>query len=233
MKHRFIRALENFLPERLQRSRQPDDAPAALDTLYDADFFRNVIETHSGFAARPMANSIMRDLAPHSVLDVGCGGGHLLEALRDRGCEIFGLEFAPEGLEACRRRRIPVARVDLERDSFTAPRLYDVVCSIEVAEHLPEHAADHFVNLLATASDCLVFSAATPGQGGTGHLNEQPHSYWINKLAEHGLALDEALSAAWSSEWETAGLQPWFWRNIMVFRRARTPGSANPSNAQG
>ncbi len=218
--HRAIQCLTPG-PLRRKRSRASVKTRTPHDAVYDADFFRNVIENHSGFAAHPMAESIMRDLAPRSVLDVGCGGGHLLEALRGRGCEVFGLEYAALGVAACQRRRIPVRRFNIEQDSLDATRRYDVVCSIEVAEHLPKHISDRYVSLLAAAGDCLVFSAATPGQGGTGHLNEQPRAYWIGKFGGHGFALDAELSARWSREWERAGVQPWFWRNIMVFRRPR------------
>lgn len=193
---------------------------APHDFVYNPEYFRDVIENHSGIAAGPMADSIVRDLAPSSVIDVGCGGGNLLEALRQRGCEVFGLEYAAVGVAACKRRKIPVRRFNLERDSFTPPKRYDVVCSIEVAEHLPAAAAERYVALLASVGETLVFTAAPPGQGGTDHVNEQPPSYWIAKLAAHGLFHDQTLSRTWREEWERNGVQWWFWQNIMVFRRA-------------
>lgn len=221
--HYFLfRVYRRLVPGFLRRGRFGKfvDKNAPHDFIYNPEYFRDVIENHSGEAAGPMAASILRDLAPGTVIDVGCGSGNLLEALRARGCEVFGLEYAAVGVEACLRRGVPVRRFNLELETLDTERRYDVVCSIEVAEHLPARVADRYVRLLATAGESLVFTAATPGQGGTDHVNEQPPGYWIEKLAAHGLILDETLSAKWRAEWERAGLQPWFWRNLMVFRRA-------------
>ncbi len=226
----LFRIYRRAIPAFLRRGRFGEfvETHAPHDFVYNPEYFRDVIENHSGAAAGPMAASIVRDLGPRTVIDVGCGGGNLLEALQARGCEVFGLEYAAAGVDACARRGVPARRFNLRRDVFEPKQRYDVVCSIEVAEHLPAQTADRYVKLLAGAGETLVFSAATPGQGGTDHLNEQPHAYWIEKLSTHGLILDETISARWRDEWERAGLQPWFWRNIMVFRKdGGTPSTSH------
>merc|ERR1719413_15496 len=49
----------------------------------------------------------------------------------------------------------------------------DLVYSFEVAEHIPAKFHDRLVSILANATGkWLVFSAARPGQGGTGHIAE-------------------------------------------------------------
>lgn len=220
--HYFLfRVYRRLVPASLRDSRVGEwvEHRAPHDFVYNPEYFRDVIENHSGNAAGPMADSIVRDLAPRSVVDIGCGTGNLLEALRVHGCEVFGLEYAVAAVEACNRRGIPVRRMNLESDELVLPRRYDVVCSIEVAEHLPEPCADRYVALLASAGESLVFTAAPPGQGGTDHVNEQPPDYWISRFAKHGLVHDAVLSEAWRAEWQQAGVQWWFWRNIMVFRR--------------
>ncbi len=59
----------------------------------------------------------------------------------------------------------------------------------EVAEHLPESAADTLVETIVRhAKELILFSAATPGQGGYRHINEQPHEYWEKKFLEAGWA---------------------------------------------
>jgi len=57
-------------------------------------------------------------------------------------------------------------------------RRFDLVQSLEVAEHLPEARAAAFVATLTAHGSCVLFSAAVPGQGGENHLNEQPPGYW-------------------------------------------------------
>ena len=54
--------------------------------------------------------------------------------------------------------------------------------SLEVAEHLPDEAADAFVGNLVNAAEVVLFSAAIPGQKGVHHINEQPSYYWREKF---------------------------------------------------
>ena len=54
---------------------------------------------------------------------------------------------------------------------------YDLVLSLEVAEHMPPEHIDKLAESLAAAtSKYLVFTAARPGQGGTGHVPGSMHS---------------------------------------------------------
>ena len=53
-------------------------------------------------------------------------------------------------------------------------RKFDLVQSLEVGEHLPKSAADTFVETLVKHGDVVLFSAASVGQGGHDHINEQP-----------------------------------------------------------
>jgi hypothetical protein len=52
-----------------------------------------------------------------------------------------------------------------------------MVTSFEVAEHIPERLEDRYVDMLCLLGNLIVISAATPGQGGMDHVNEQPHAY--------------------------------------------------------
>jgi SAM-dependent methyltransferase len=188
------------------------------DLMYDAEYYVEA-EEHARKASATIAASIMTDLKPHSVIDVGCGTGALLEALRDYGCQVFGLEYAEGGLEFCRSRQLDVRKFDLERDTFDSGRVFDVAISTEVAEHLPERCADRYVDLLTKAAPKIVFTAAFPGQGGTDHVNEQPASYWIEKFAARGHTFNEPMSQQWRQRWKEAGIARWYWMNAMVFTK--------------
>lgn len=186
--------------------------------IYDSEYYGMVDRTTSRSAAA-MAQSLVRDLRPRTLLDVGCGTGAMLAVLRDWGVKGEGLEYSLAGLEYCERRNLDVRRFDLEARPLPLPaEKYDVVLSMEVAEHLPERIADAYVDGLVSQSDTVVFTAATPGQGGTDHVNEQPHSYWIDKFSQRGFCFDERLSIAWRREWELADVQSWYSRNLMIFR---------------
>ncbi|CAK0866685.1 unnamed protein product [Prorocentrum cordatum] len=69
--------------------------------------------------------------------------------------------------------------------------------SFEVAEHVPAQFHDRLVQMLAKATRrWLVFSAARPGQLGTGHLNEsmRPRQEWQRMFEEQGLVYMPGLS---------------------------------------
>ena len=191
------------------------------DWIYDADYYARTVEGPAARSAATIADCIVADFHPRSVIDAGCGTGALLAALRERGCEVLGLEYSEAGLAYCRRRGLEVRKFDLENGSFDDGRSFDVAVSMEVAEHLPERSADRYVDLLARLSKVIVMTAAPPGQGGIDHVNEQPPAYWIAKFALRGCEFDEATSLRWREDWEASGdVEGWYYRNLMIFRAA-------------
>jgi len=69
---------------------------------------------------------------------------------------------------------------------FSLGMRHELVISFEVAEHIPPQFHPQLIRSLAEASSkYLIFSAARPGQGGTGHVNESMHraEWWIERFA--------------------------------------------------
>jgi hypothetical protein len=91
----------------------------------------------------------------------------------------------------------------------------------EVAEHLPATAADTLCDTLAAfTGKWLLFTAATPGQGGSGHLHERPNSYWRFKLEARGLDFSPEYTERLRAEWSrVAGSAPWYAANLLVHYR--------------
>jgi SAM-dependent methyltransferase len=183
---------------------------------YDASFFEQLDEMQAA-SYGVMATSIVEHLQPRFVVDVGCGSGALLAALAFHGIRTLGLEGSPAGVAAARRRKIDVRQTDLA-GPFNV-ELCDVVVSLEVAEHLPATAANGFVASLASAAPHVVFSAATPGQGGRDHINEQPHAYWLDKFGAAGFVADDAITQAVRDEWRRRGVANWYCKNVFFLRR--------------
>jgi len=84
------------------------------------------------------------DLKNMDVLDVGCGGGLLCEALFDFNGKISGIDAAGPGIEVAKRHAKDNCKEILYRD-ITAEELvdselekYDVVTCLEVIEHVPD-----------------------------------------------------------------------------------------------
>src|SRR5205814_2387550 len=65
---------------------------------------------------------------------------------------------------------------------------FELALCWEVAEHLPPTAGDRLVGSIRDVHPTrLVFTAAIPGQGGHGHINEQPPEYWRSRFDAVGL----------------------------------------------
>lgn len=189
------------------------------DWVYDSEYYSTEARKASLDSAPVIAETIFRELKPERVIDVGCGTGDVLLALRKHGCTVKGLERSAAALKVCHERGLPVTAFDLEDDTISDDAKYDVVVSMEVAEHLPERIADRYVALLARLGTTIIFTAAPPGQGGTDHINEQPPEYWHAKFAQHGFVHDAERTEHWQREWRESGkVARWYHLNLMSFR---------------
>jgi 2-polyprenyl-6-hydroxyphenyl methylase/3-demethylubiquinone-9 3-methyltransferase len=87
-------------------------------------------------------------LAGKEVLDVGCGGGILAEAMAARGARVLGIDMAGKPLKVARLHALETGcagvdyrEVDAETLAAQAPAHYDVVTCMEMLEHVPEPAS--------------------------------------------------------------------------------------------
>lgn len=148
---------------------------------------------------------------PASYLDVGCGPGVLVVEASTLGVGLAaGLDMAAT---------LPgTSRVDLT-GRWNLDGRYEQVTCWEVAEHLPQDAAASFVLQLAKhVGGYLVFTAAPPGQGGEGHVNEQPPEYWRAALEAAGLHYMATATTKLAQRWTpVCGPCWWYPRNVQVF----------------
>ncbi len=135
-----------------------------------------------------VADRIVTDIQPHSVLDAGCAMGLLVEALRDRGVEASGLDVSDYAISQVREDIRPHCWVGSITEKL--PQEYDLIVCIEVLEHLQPRESEVAVdNLCAHAQDILFSSAPLEFKEDT-HFNVRPPEYWAQLFARHGFFRD-------------------------------------------
>ncbi|MBQ9486622.1 MAG: methyltransferase domain-containing protein [Selenomonadaceae bacterium] len=165
---------------------------------YDENFYKHQREISHRYAS-VIIPVVAKFVHPHSIIDIGCGEGGWLDYWQKVfGVEIYGVDgdyvdrnwlfidkkfFHPLNLE--------------ERINFG--KRFDLVQSMEVAEHLSPARADSFVEDLTKLGDVILFSAAVPTTGGVHHVNEQWQSYWANLFQKFGyVGIDCIRPKIWS-----------------------------------
>jgi len=145
------------------------------------------------------------------VLDIGCGPGIYVKALREAGVDADGVDLDP---------RCPYQVMDVFSADFAQKYAgkYDLAMCIEVAEHLPKNRADELVKQITSVAPTVLFSAAVPGQGGHGHINCQPKSYWVERFALLNYVVDAEETERLVSFMASGYHMGWFRNNAVVFK---------------
>ena len=195
----------------MQTSIRPSEQSTQLHE-YGDNFYRFL----ASFAVRsaeqiiPVLNAL---LPINSVVDFGCGQGAWLSVWRKAGAKVTGVDGPYVDQQHLMIDADEFRGADLSR-TIDLGRRFDVVQSLEVAEHLPSSRASEFIGTLTSHGPLVMFSAAVPGQGGENHINEQPLEYWREKFREHRyVAIDYVRPKV------TANLQVqhWYRYNIILY----------------
>lgn len=144
-----------------------DRRPVTYDEAFYAD--EDAVAATSAALTLPI---IFDRLHVQTVIDVGCGTGAWAHTAQELGRAAVGVDH---GVPISLRR--PIVYVDCDLTDGYPCTGFDLAICLEVAEHLPESAAVPLVNGL-TRAGAVLFSAATPGQPGVGHIHCEPHDYW-------------------------------------------------------
>jgi SAM-dependent methyltransferase len=146
-----------------------------------------------------VADAIVSQLGPLTVLDAGCAKGLLVAALRERGVEADGFDLS----EYAVADPPEAARGHVRVGSVTEPieGHYDLVTCIEVIEHVDPADAPAAVANLAAAGDRLLLSSTPGDRDEPTHVNIQPPERWSQLLAAHGMFRDFRHDASYLSPW--------------------------------
>jgi SAM-dependent methyltransferase len=173
-------------------------------------------QLHNTNAAETVLPFVFQLTNPSTVIDFGCGTGSWLKVAKSLGAtSIQGVD----GIHVNQELMLINENEFLQHD-FTKPlqlnEKFDLAISLEVAEHLPENAADTFVATITRHSDFVLFGAAVPGQEGQYHINEQWPDYWQKKFLDHDFLMYDLLR---SKFWNNENVDWWYRQNMFCFAR--------------
>ncbi|MGH7807740.1 MAG: class I SAM-dependent methyltransferase [Thermodesulfobacteriota bacterium] len=167
-------------------------------------------------SAREVVPLVLELIQPRHIIDVGCGLGIWLSVFKEFGVEeIWGVDGEWVNKDMLSFSREQFLSTDLGKP-FRIDRQFDLVVSLEVAEHLPIECAETFVDSLTGLGPVILFSAAPPFQGGTNHLNEQWPDYWANYFLNKGYLTIDCLR---KKLWQKDNVEWWYIQNILFFVR--------------
>ena len=205
-----------------------------MTLLYNSSFYSNR-DSETSSSAEAVIDCVLNITKPLSVVDVGCGVGTWLRIFKKQGCKrILGID----------RDEVPRKSLQIEESEFLATQLevesipaiagrFDLVVSLEVAEHLNPSVASRFVQTLTELGPIVLFSAAIPHQGGVHHVNEQWQDYWRQLFAERGYSCFDVIRPM---IWDNAKVYYWYRQNTFLYAckeahpRLRLPVEFNVSS---
>ena len=165
------------------------------------------------------------------ILDVGCGGGSLINELISNGFQnVYGLDFSAEAVEVCKDRGIKnVYQMDGQNPGFDE-EIFDIIIASDVIEHLENDvlALKNFYRILKKNGTLFVFVPAykflwTNFDEVNHHYRRYSRSELMKKLREANFYIDK------TSFWNFTMFFPAFFMQI-VKRVFKTESSALKQN---
>ena len=146
-----------------------------------------------------VADHIARDIHPSTVFDAGCAMGFLVECLRQRGIEAWGVDISEYAIQNVQPEIRPYCRMGSILDPL--PQRYDLIVCIEIVEHLAASESEHAIRNLCSYTDDILFSSTPFDFTEPTHVNVQPPEYWVELFTRSGFFHDLDFDASFISNW--------------------------------
>lgn len=191
-------------------------------SLYNDEFFEWHLKHVHESSVRCM-EWYCEQYEPKKVFDIGCGIGSYLLGAKNKGAEIRGYEISRAAIHYTPLEvRGSIHFWDIFISVIACP--YDCVICLEVAEHVAPENSEQLIERIMQASGGgykysngrILFSAAPPGQGGCGHINEKPKEYWLELFAKYGRKPLESTTEHIASNWKRLGAPDYIVKNLIV-----------------
>lgn len=186
------------------------------DKIYDDYFFKEANELKL-LSARKVAEIINAHFTFKSVFDIGCGAGIYIEELKKMGKNVCGCDLSVAGIKSS-SKDLRIFCTDITKP-IILNRKYDLVICFEVGEHINKKYSRQLVKNCVNSGDTVLFTAAPVGQGGVGHINEQPYDFWIALFMEMNFNYNAALSEEVKRQMKKENVVYWIANNFMCFQK--------------
>jgi len=192
-------------------------------SLY-TESFHIAIESEERPQAKRIAEYVKTYINPSTFYDFGCSSGLYLREIKARLPLISskGFEFSKEAV--ARALCEDVCETDLTTPLSLAKPPNTLGLCLEVLEHIPDETHAAVLSNLTRNCDTLLFSAALPGQGGTGHINCRPRIDWIRRFHALGWVVDADATQHLVAFMKKGPHMVWFLANAIVFVPAAKEG---------
>lgn len=212
-----------------------------MEESFDAAAFQEREKYRSCYSQ--VAEALIDLLTFDNILDLGCGNGFLMEAMLSHGKEVVGVEQSKAVLPLLPQELKDHVQIG---DATNLGRIgsFDLVACVEVAEHIqPSKSTALLKSIAANGKKWVYFTAASPYQGGHGHINCRPQFYWMSEFRKLGFDMEWDITEKLVGKIGDLTPTKWLPLNSLVFRHSdsksmsrkspeesRLPGE--PGNAQ-
>lgn len=174
------------------------------------------IEREEFAQAKSIASFVYNKMPNAKVADFGCGPGTYVRAMIDVGIDATGYDHDIRTSNKQNLVRSDILSLNLDDKP-------DIILCLEVAEHIPEESSEDIVlSILRNLKKggCVIWSAAIPGQGGDGHINCKPVSFWADLFNKYGFSrardIENDILLAVRSDVHMG----WLTNNLLVFTKS-------------
>ncbi len=193
--------------------------------------FYNSVGTRALISSEIVFSEMKKWYFPLSITDFGAGPGvwsssaaksfpkARVLAIDYSGATIFQDEFKEH-----KPSNLNTLLIDFETTPVDNLDEIDLGICLEVLEHLQPETANDLFSVMCEKSQVILFSAAVPGQGGTGHINERPKEYWVQRFRDRDFLIFDVFK-----EDLTSPAVPSYYRNniFLAVRRSFILDSTN------
>lgn len=184
---------------------------------------------------RKLAQKLIDELHPETILDIGCDIGLLVEALRELGIQAWGIDQSAETIRQAKPDLLPY--LSAAPLSGPLPRNFDLIVCLEIVAYFQPIETEKIIENVCRHTDDVLFSSTPFFHPDVINASVQPPAYWAGIFAKHGFYHDldyqAETIAPWCMRFRKANMsleeavsiyETQLWHSRMGARAARTLG---------